>query len=58
MSIIMRAMTSDSDEEILECLDLLEKTTCDFGFMHESFNENDACDFTRKWFAWANTLFG
>ena len=28
------------------------------GFMHESFHKDDATKFTRKWFAWANTLFG
>ena len=26
--------------------------------MHESFAKDDAARFTRKWFAWANTLFG
>ena len=28
------------------------------GFMHESFHKDDPSKFTRKWFAWANTLFG
>ena len=26
--------------------------------MHESFHKDDPSKFTRKWFAWANTLFG
>jgi len=26
--------------------------------MHEAFHKNDEKQFTRKWFAWANTLFG
>eukprot|EP01116_Phalansterium_solitarium_P024239 TRINITY_DN8826_c0_g1_i1.p1 TRINITY_DN8826_c0_g1~~TRINITY_DN8826_c0_g1_i1.p1 ORF type:complete len:500 (+),score=177.47 TRINITY_DN8826_c0_g1_i1:106-1605(+) len=58
MSIIMRALTSTSDAEIAACLDTLKSTTAGTGFMHESFNKNDATSFTRPWFAWANTLFG
>jgi meiotically up-regulated gene 157 (Mug157) protein len=26
--------------------------------MHEAFYKDDATHFSRKWFAWANTLFG
>jgi meiotically up-regulated gene 157 (Mug157) protein len=58
MSIIMRAFTSNSDEEIVSCLQLLRDTTAGTGFMHESYNVNNSADYTRTWFAWANTLFG
>jgi meiotically up-regulated gene 157 (Mug157) protein len=58
MSIILRAMTSVNDEEIIMCLKMLRETHANTGFMHESFNKDDASKFTRKWFAWANTLFG
>ncbi|MDR2813367.1 MAG: glycoside hydrolase family 125 protein [Prevotellaceae bacterium] len=58
MSIIMRAMTSVSDEEIRRCVRTLRDTDGGTGFMHESFHKDNASKFTRKWFAWANTLFG
>jgi meiotically up-regulated gene 157 (Mug157) protein len=58
MSILMRAFTSVDDNEILQCLRWLRDTTAGTGFMHESFHCDDAADFTRSWFAWANTLFG
>ena len=58
MSIMMKAFTSDDDEEIKYCIEMLMSTDAGTGFMHESFNVNDPTDFTRAWFAWQNTLFG
>ena len=58
MSIIMKALTSDDADEIRSCLKQLRHTDGGTGFMHESFHSADAADFTRSWFAWANTLFG
>jgi len=58
MSIIMRAMTSTNDQEIIQCLKWLKNTHAGTGFMHETFHQDDAQKFTRSWFAWANTLFG
>lgn len=58
MSIITKAITSDDDKEILECLDSLKKTTANTYFIHESFHADNANSFTRSWFAWANTYFG
>ena len=58
MSITMRALTSVNDAEIKQCVQWLTKTHAGTGFMHESFHKDDPSKFTRKWFAWSNTLFG
>jgi len=58
LSYIMRAMTSQDDGEIRYCLQMLKETHAGTGFMHESFDKNDPSQFTRSWFAWANTIFG
>lgn len=58
MSIIMRALTSNDRSEIAQCLRWLGNTTAGKYFMHESFHKDNPSDFTRPWFAWANTLFG
>jgi hypothetical protein len=58
MSIMMKAFTSQSDEEIKFCIKMLMDTDAGTGFMHESFHKDDPTNFTRKWFAWQNTLFG
>jgi uncharacterized protein len=58
MSLIMLAMTSNSDKEISACLKTLVETDGNSGFMHETFHKDNPEKFTRRWFAWANTLFG
>jgi meiotically up-regulated gene 157 (Mug157) protein len=58
LGLIVQALTSSNDSEIAQCLAILQKTHAGTGFMHESFNKDDPADFTRKWFAWANTIFG
>jgi len=58
LGIIVRGLTSGSDTEIAHCLHMLQTTHAGTGFMHESFEKDDPQKFTRKWFAWANTIFG
>ena len=58
MGIILRGLTSQDEQEVLLCLHMLKATHAGTGFMHESFNKDNPADFSRKWFAWANTLFG
>lgn len=58
ISITMRGLTSSSMDEVKQCIQLLKTTHAGTGFMHEAFDKDDPTKFTRKWFAWANTLFG
>lgn len=58
LGIIVQALTSTDEAEIGKCLHFLQTTHAGTGFMHEAFHKDDASKFTRKWFAWANTIFG
>jgi len=58
IAIIMRSLTSTSDAEVASCLRTLAATDAGTGFMHEAFEANDPMQYTRPWFAWANSLFG
>lgn len=58
LGITMRALTSTDESEMRSCLKMLKTTHAGTGFMHESFHKDDPGHFTRKWFAWTNTLFG
>ena len=58
MSIMMKCFTATDDDEIRWCMRTLLATDAGTGFIHESFNKDNANDYTRPWFAWQNTLFG
>lgn len=58
MSLMMRAFTSRDDNEIKQCVQTLLDTDAGMGYMHESFHKDDPTNYTRRWFAWQNTLFG
>ncbi|MFT4154729.1 glycoside hydrolase family 125 protein [Parafilimonas sp.] len=58
LGITMRALTAADDKEITACIRMLIASNAGTGFMHESFYKDDPSKFTRKWFAWSNTLFG
>jgi uncharacterized protein len=58
MSLVMQGLTSNDEKEIKQCLLTLQKSHAGTGFMHESAHKDDPAKFTRKWFAWANTIFG
>jgi uncharacterized protein len=58
MSQIIFALTSNSDHEIVRTIRMLQRSSANSGFMHESYHKDDPGRFTRAWFAWANTLFG
>lgn len=56
-AVIIRALTSDDEKEINECVRMLISSTGGTGYMHESVYCEDDKTFTRPWFAWANSLF-
>jgi hypothetical protein len=58
ISLMIQGMTSTDDNEIRDCMKQLKASAIVEGQMHESFNKDNITDYTRKWFAWANSLFG
>ena len=58
LAIVIRGLTTNDDEEIRLCLKMLQKSHADTGYMHESIHVDNPKQFTRSWFAWANSLFG
>ncbi|MEO6405436.1 MAG: glycoside hydrolase family 125 protein [Ferruginibacter sp.] len=58
LSLVARGLTSHEEKELIYCIKTLKATHANTGFMHESFHKDDSSKYTRKWFAWANTIFG
>ncbi len=57
IALIMQGLTSDSIDEIESILDMLCNSHANTYFMHESIHCDNPNIFSRKWFAWANSLF-
>lgn len=57
MSQVSAIFGTDDDEEITERLALIMENTSGLGLIHESIHIYNESDYTRPWFAWANSYF-
>jgi uncharacterized protein len=57
ISLCMQGLTSQDRHEQIALLETLLRTDASTGLMHEGFHKDDPTQYTRPWFAWANSLF-
>lgn len=57
IALCMQGLTTNSNVEIENLIEILISIDGDTGFMHEGVDCDNASNFTRDWFAWANSLF-
>ncbi len=57
ISLCIQGLTSNSKDEKFALLEILMTTDAGTGLMHEGFHKDDPTQFTRPWFAWANSMF-
>lgn len=58
IGLLIQGLTASDRQEKLDVLKVLTSTTAGTNYMHESFNPDNPAQFSRPWFAWANSLFG
>lgn len=52
----MQGLTG-TKEEAKKMINLILETSNNEGLCHEEFNKDEPSEYTRSWFAWANSLF-
>ncbi|MEK5440320.1 MULTISPECIES: glycoside hydrolase family 125 protein [unclassified Fredinandcohnia] len=57
IALAIQGMTTTSEEEKQQILTYFKNTDGGTNYMHEGFNADCPEEFTRDWFAWANTMF-
>ncbi|MBP1041020.1 glycoside hydrolase family 125 protein [Vagococcus sp. BWB3-3] len=57
ISLAVQGLTSQYESELRLLVNELIRTDADCGMMHESFDADDAKNYTREWFSWANMMF-
>ena len=57
ISLCIQGLTSHDPEEIRYLIDTLASIDADTFLMHEGVDVNTPSNFTREWFAWANSIF-
>ena len=55
IAITTAGRTATTDAEVSQALSELVNASACTGLVHESFDMDDVTDFTRPWFAWANS---
>ena len=57
ISLCIQGLTATDEKEIVNLLNTLESIDADTCLMHEGVHKDDPKQFTRAWFAWANSIF-
>ena len=57
ISLCMQGLTDPDNATRESIIRLIAKTDAGCGFVHESVNVNNPMEYSRPWFAWANSLF-